>query len=186
MMQRVSIIMLYFCSFLAVADDTVLKLYRPFGEALDQMSLTIKNKVTGECVSQSKLIVREDAWRCQVESTVYDPCFVKPVGNKIEVLCPKSPWDGESIQIAVSVPLNNEQHVTLDMSRAYPWGIELLNGEQCQAIDVGEVYDGMPVRYRCSGQNVLMGYLQRCKTVWSMLERTPEGVRTVDFKRVWF
>lgn len=185
MVQRVLVVMLCFCSFVA-ADDTVLKLYRPFGEVTAQAPLIVKSKLFGRCIGQSQLIVREDAWRCEAGGRVYDPCFVKSGGNKKKAVCPQSPWTGDSVQVSVPSPLNNERHIGLDMSRAFPWAIELANGEYCQAIDPNSVYDGMPVRYRCSGTNVLIGYLQRCKAVWSMLEKTPGGVDTVELIKAWF
>lgn len=186
MLQKVLLVLLSFSTLLASAGDTVLKLYRPFGEVIEQIAPVVKNKLTGECYTQSKLIVREDAWRCQADGAVYDPCFVKQGGKSNEVVCPQSPWVSDSIKIEISMPLNNENHIPLDMSRAFPWAIELANGEHCQAIETNEIYDAMPVRYRCSNQNVLIGYLQRCKTVWSMLEKTPQGVVTVDFSKAWF
>ena len=186
MVQRVLLALIFFYSFLATADDTVLKLYRPFGEVINQMPSVVKSKVTGQCYAQSQLIVREDAWRCMGEGKYFDPCFVKAGSKKLEAVCPLSPWVGDSVQINVSVPLNNDQHITLDMSRTYPWAIELVNGERCLAIATSEVYDSMPVRYRCHHQNVLIGYLQRCKSLWSMLEKTSEGVRTVDLAKAWF
>lgn len=185
-MQRVLLVLLSFCSFFATAGDTVLKLYRPFGEVTDQISPVVKHKLTGECVGQSQLILREDAWRCHAEGKIFDPCFVKLASNQMQALCPQSPWIGDSVEINVSVPLNNQNHSTLDMSRVFPWAIELVNGEHCQAIDSKDVYDAMPVRYSCSNQNVLVGYLQRCKSVWSMLEKTPDGVVTVDLSKAWF
>lgn len=186
MLQRVLLVLLFFCSFLASAGDTVLKLYRPFGEATDQISPTVKNILSGECYTQSQLIIREDAWRCQAKGKIFDPCFVKMAGNKMEAICPQSPWIGDSVQINVSNPLNNENHLTLDMSRIFPWAIELANGDRCQAVETPESYDSMPVRYRCSNQNVLIGYLQRCKSTWSMLEKTSEGVITVELTKAWF
>ncbi|WP_298627850.1 hypothetical protein [uncultured Legionella sp.] len=186
MMQRASLVLLCFYSFLATAGDTVLKLYRPFGDVVEQIAPVVINKVSGECYSQSQLIKREDAWRCQANGVVYDPCFVKTGVINNEAVCPLSPWEADSTKIEVSTSLNNEYHIPLDMSRAFPWAIELVNGERCQAIDSNEFYDAMPVRYRCSNNNVLIGYLQRCKSVWSMLEKTPQGVVTVEFSKAWF
>lgn len=186
MKQRVLLTWLCCWAFSAIAGDTVLKLYRPFGDVVEQIKPVVTHTVAGECYSQSQLIVREDAWRCQAEGKFYDPCFVKAGSKRMEAICPQSPWVGDSVQINVTAPLNNEQHIALDMSRTFPWAVELANGEQCQAVQSNEVYDAMPVRYRCSNQNVLIGYLQRCKTVWSMLEKTPNGVVTADFSKAWF
>lgn len=181
-MQRVLLLMMFICSFGASSSETVLEFYNPFGE----QPLVIKGNVAGICAGQSKLIIREDAWRCMAEGKTFDPCFAKSVKNTREVFCPLSPWSRESIQIQVNEPLNNEHHVTLDMSRALPWGIELENGERCQAIDTTDLYDSMPVRYLCGNKNVLVGYLQRCKAPWSMLEKTSEGVITARVRVVKF
>lgn len=186
MRQRVLLIVLCFCSFLVNAEDTVLKLYRPFGDVSEQIIPVVKAHLTGQCDTQSHLLLREDTWRCFADGTVYDPCFAKSGAAQTKVLCPQSPWTEVSVEIEVSSPLVSEHHVSLDMSRALPWGIELVNGAHCLAVGAGEQYDSMPVRYRCSNQGLLIGYLQRCKALWSMLEKTPDGVVTAEFKKVWF
>jgi hypothetical protein len=186
MMQKVLCVLLCLSSFVVAANDTVLKLYRPYGDITDQVIPLVKNTLSGECFSQSQLIVREDAWRCMADGKTYDPCFVKSGPNRTEALCPQSPWVEDSVQIMVKAPLNNEQNKLLDMSRTYPWAIELANGEHCQAINSGTVYDEMPVRYECTKNNYLLGHLQRCKTQWSMLEKTHQGVVTVQLEKVWF
>ncbi|MFT4060585.1 MAG: hypothetical protein QM652_13705 [Legionella sp.] len=186
MPQKVLFLLLWCCSFVVAANGTLLKLYRPYGDVIEQAAPVIKKTVQGHCLGQSRLIVREDAWRCEADGTIYDPCFVKTGNKRTEALCPHSPWVGDSVLIKMSSPINNEQNKTLDMSRAYPWGIELTTGERCLAIHLEEFYEQMPIRYRCANHNVLFGYLQRCKNVWSMLEKTPEGVVTVKLTKVWF
>ncbi|MGM9453790.1 hypothetical protein ACTAZI_10680 [Legionella bozemanae] len=186
MLRIVLCISLFFGSFMAAANDTILKLYRPYGDATEQVTPQVKKILKGECYSQSQLIVREDAWRCSAHGKTYDPCFVKSGPNRTEALCPQSPWIGDSVQINVKQPLNNELNETLDMSRAYPWGVELTTGERCKAIHSGKTYDQMPIRYKCNNKNYLVGHLQRCKTVWSILEKTPQGVVTVELSKAWF
>ena len=186
MTQRVLFILLFCSSFFAGADDTVLKLYRPYGDAIGQTAPAVKKTVSGHCLSQSRLIIREDAWRCEVEGKTYDPCFVKAGEKRTEALCPQSPWVGDSVQIKVPTPLNNEQNKSLDMSRTYPWAVELSNGERCMAMDTTQLFDQMPIRYRCTNKNHLFGHLQRCKNVWSMLEKTADGVVTVELVKAWF
>jgi hypothetical protein len=168
------------------AADTVLKLYRPYGDVQEQMTPVVTSKLTGQCLTQSKLIVREDAWRCQVEHVIYDPCFVKTSGAKLEVICPQSPWKAESVLIKVQSPLISDMHTPLDMSRALPWGMELANGEFCQAIDTEETFDSMPIRYKCNDKAVLLGHLQRCSPEWTMLEKSDKGVQTVVIRKAWF
>ncbi|ASQ46497.1 hypothetical protein [Legionella clemsonensis] len=171
---------------LAFAQDTELKLYRPFGEVVQQAPVVIKEEVTGQCFQQSQRIKREDAWRCIAAGKVYDPCFIKPYGSHTEAVCPPSPWEGRSVKINLSSAVDNSQHTPLDMAETYPWGIELITGEKCQAVDGGGIYDNLPIHYQCDSDTVLLGHLQRCKTAWSILQRTPKGISTVLVARAWF
>lgn len=174
-----------FYSISGMAQDTILKLYRPFGDE-EVLKPVIIKKLKGQCEMQSKLIAREDAWRCQVDEQVFDPCFVKSGPKETDLLCPTSPWSRDNVQIQVAAPLNNEAHQTLDMSRTFPWAIELVNGAHCLAVDQGGIYDSMPIRYHCSSNAVLFGSIQRCNPVWSILEKRSEEVVTSDLKKAWF
>lgn len=165
------------------AEDTDLKLYRPFDDA---MSLIIKEKIKGQCWQQSQRIKREDAWRCVAETQIYDPCFIKEYGSQKEAVCPKSPWLKDSVQIKLDKPVDNSAHLSLDMSEAFPWAMELATGEKCQAVDEGEVYDGLQVHYLCDNQTVLVGRVQRCNPQWSILHRTTNGVQTATISKAWF
>lgn len=170
----------------AFAQDTELKLYRPYGEAINQPTVAISEQLQGQCFEQSQRIKRKDAWRCIVVNKIYDPCFVDPYASHRQAICPVSPWGATSIRIVVSSSLNNRQHLALDMSRTYPWALELVTGEKCEAIDNGRVFDKMPVRYLCDNQSVLVGYLARCNNQWSILQKTTEGVSTAWVKKAWF
>jgi hypothetical protein len=86
----------------------------------------------------------------------------------------------------VDKPLNNEEHKPLDMSRTFPWAVELVNGDRCYAVESDELYDSMPIRYHCANHNFLLGPIQRCNPLWSTLEKTSKGVVTIDLKKVWF
>ncbi|PJD94664.1 MAG: hypothetical protein CK426_05855 [Legionella sp.] len=186
MRRSLLFLVLLLFSFMVQAEDTILKLYRPFGDDTENNKRIITRTLQGDCLSQSKYIVREDAWRCHAQGVVFDPCFVKAAPRQKNLLCPQSPWSNENVQIEVSSALNNEGHELLDMSRTFPWAIELIDGDKCQAIEAGEVYDSLPVRYRCASKNILIGRIQRCDPAWSMLEKTSQQVVTAQLKRAWF
>lgn len=166
------------------AEDTILHLYHPLTPKDPTTVVTAKK--FGECWQQSQLIKREDAWRCIADGQIHDPCFVQPYGSHLEALCPESPWAKRGVQITVSSPLDNKQHETLDMSRTYPWAVELTNEEKCQAILTNEQYDNSPVRYHCEKNTVLIGHLQRCTGVWKILQREGNQVNMVKIKKAWF
>jgi hypothetical protein len=185
--KSLALFVLLTVNFLAVAADTELSLYQPFGEERNQASIQVVQTMQGECYEQSRVDRREGAWRCIVGSMVLDPCFVKIYGDRKEALCPHSPWNGQAIKIIVNQSLDNSKHQALDMSINYPWALELVDGTQCQKLpDSNQMFDNQPIRYRCNNQSVLFGRLQRCKTEWSMLQKKQDNVETVSIKQVWF
>jgi hypothetical protein len=183
MLRRVFIFFIVMWSFCLFAEETELKFYRPF---VDETQLVINKKLPGECWQQSQRIKREDAFRCIAEGRVYDPCFIKSYDSGKEAVCPASPWIKEGIMLSLSSPADNSQHTLLDMAETYPWAIELATGDKCQAIDEGQVYDGLEVHYQCNSQTVLIGRVHRCKANWSILQKTASGVSTAQVARAWF
>ncbi|KTD01421.1 hypothetical protein Lfee_1025 [Legionella feeleii] len=186
MLRGVVLFLLFSWPFYLVAQDTELKFYRPFGEVNQQVPLVVKEEVKGQCWQQSERIKREDAWRCVVGDKTYDPCFVKQYGSNTQALCPQSPWIGDSVQIDLPAAVDNSQHTELNMAETLPWALELTTGEKCQAVDKGDFFDGLPVRYHCDSQTVLLGHIQRCKASWSILQRTASGVSTAWVAKAWF
>lgn len=75
MKQELTLFLSMLLSSMLFAADTELQLYRPFTETSKQLAFQIIVKKTGECLQQSKLIVREDAWRCSTEGMVLTDCF---------------------------------------------------------------------------------------------------------------
>lgn len=170
----------------AYAVDTQLTLYRPFGDK-GQSLATHSQSLAGQCWQQSQRIKREDAWRCVAGGAVFDPCFVKQYGDHKEALCVQSPWLTSAILLTLTEPADNHQHVKLDMSKNYPWAVQLSHGQKCQAVDEGNFYDGMPIHYQCEDQTQLVGHLQRCNSHWSMLRHSGnDRVETVMIDKAWF
>ena len=186
MLREVVWIFVVLCSMPVFSTDTELSLYRPLTETTKQLPTVIADKKSGECWQQSQLIKREDAWRCIAEGHVYDPCFVRRFGTHLEAVCVESPWSSKGVQLSVTTPLNNNQHETLDMSRTFPWAVELTNGQRCQAIESSAQYDGLTVHYRCDENKELIGDLQRCNSAWKILQHTSNGIETVTIARAWF
>ncbi|MBA3536217.1 MAG: hypothetical protein H0T84_06370 [Tatlockia sp.] len=183
MLRTVVVIFAIMWSFCVLAEDTELKFYRPF---VNENQLVIKKTSSGECWHQSQRIKREDAWRCIAEGRVFDPCFIKPHGPRKEAICPDSPWTTSAVLINLSAPADNGHHIALDMSETYPWAVELTSGEKCQAVDEGQVYDGLQVHYQCNSPTFLIGRVQRCDAKWSILQRTATGISTVGLSKAWF
>lgn len=166
--------------------DTITQYYRPFTKTQKQADLIVVAKKRGTCLSQSQRIKRDDAWRCKVDDRMYDPCFVNPNGQLNSVICPESPWSGKSIEIELATTLNMTGFAALDMSRTYPWAVELINGTQCQALSSAKQFDDQPIHYQCNPDLFLFGHLQRCQSDWKILAHSPAGIEMVQVAKAWF
>ena len=186
MLREVVWFFVIFCSIPAFSAETQLRLYRPLTETTNHLPMVITEKKSGECWQQSQLIKREDAWRCMAEGKVYDPCFVRPFGSHLTTNCLASPWSRDAIEITVATPLDNRHHEVLDMSRTFPWALELIHGEKCLSVESSEQYDGLPVHYRCEGNKELVGDIQRCNSMWKILQHGSTSAETLDILRAWF
>ncbi len=182
LMQRIMILIIFnIFSFCLHAEDTELKLYRPF----EQAALITKETILGNCKVVSQLIRREDAWRCEAAGKIYDPCFIK-FNAPTQALCPQSPWSDVSIKIIMRTSTDNSQQPSLNMAETSPWAIELKSGEKCQAVEGKESFDGLAINYRCDNQSYLLGTIQRCETMWTILQKSPQQVHSVSIAKAWF
>lgn len=187
MLRHILLFLIGVYPLISAATPTELKLYRPFGQAIDQVQPAIGAKKAGVCLSRSQRITRAEAWRCKADDgVIYDPCFVKAGGKAALALCINSPWDNTALLLTASKNLRTHR-IELDLSTALPWAIELNSGEHCLATDRDEVVDGLPVHYRCSDATVLIGFLQRCREEWKMLQKNNQGIiATKSIKKAWF
>lgn len=170
---------LLMCPLLGYAQPTELNFYRP---AINHNLVSIK----GNCLQQSERVKREDAWRCVAEGKTYDPCLAKTAGIQSQVICPLSPWGSKGIEISVQQPLNYQDHQPLDMSRGFPWAVELVNGERCMAVDPGKMVEELPLRYQCDHGVVLLGTISRCTPTWKITRRSGNEISEGVISRVWF
>ena len=156
------------------AKDTSLVLYRPFIKA-QQSSQFIRDKKQGECLTPSKILTRSNAWQCASGSTILDPCFVLNRSNGQVVICPDNPWAHHANQLVLKQSVILPADETQDISKDYPWAIELINGSRCIHDVSQESIDNIPVRYQCNDGAQLIGHIHRCNNEWQML-RVEQGV----------
>jgi len=169
------------------AGGTELNLYRPYAESTKHLPVTISSIQHGVCPSQSKRVVREDAWYCMTDAgKIYDPCFSKRFGSDTEVICPESPWSGKATQLTLQKPLDESHQVSLDMSTALPWAVELANGDHCLSVDSTQIDNNLPVHYQCASGVFLMGDAHRCEATWTILEHDNQGITMMNVSKVWF
>jgi hypothetical protein len=168
------------------AQETELLYYRPYIVSYQQPSLSVASEQQGTCLQQSQLIRREDAWRCMAGGQVYDPCFKKPFSKQQDVLCVENPWSLQAIKVKLPAAINNKLHQRLDLSTAFPWALQLIDGEKCYAIMSDERYDGLYAHYICNDKSMLYGELHRCSSLWTVLKKEHEGLSMVNIAKAWF
>ncbi|GGI81540.1 hypothetical protein GCM10007966_07490 [Legionella impletisoli] len=183
---KLLMIMIVFIWSSSLFSDTVLHLYRPYAGSEHHPAPKVSEVLDGHCRDQSHHIKREDAWRCYAAGKVFDPCFIKRFSSQHEVICPESPWMNKAVKIRTDTTLDDQSHERLDMALTYPWAVELENGMRCISDDLEEVINGLPVHYRCEDGSFLIGHLQRCKALWSMLNDVHGSPSTVNIAKAWF
>jgi len=177
----------YFCP--AYADDALYTdsvLYQAFAEAPLQTPLTTVAKTRGQCKQNSTVSERDDAWRCQVEGGVLDPCYVRRYSKRDELVCPLSPWSDKAVQVTINHLLLT-QRPALDMAASNPWSVELTNGKRCIKLPPEERnLEGETERYRCEDGVALVGDFYRCKGLWEIYSKDNGNINTVYIKRAWY
>lgn len=167
------------------ADETELRLYRPFTEGVEQAGFKIASQMAGHCDRQSQLMPREDAWQCQSGTDTFDPCFHKP-GKSQTLYCPQSPWNGDSTVIQADIIADSGNFSDINMAENLPWVLLLSSGTKCQRVLENKSFDQQPIEYKCQDNTFLFGRLQRCRSLWSMLRYDNGKTDYVKIRQAWF
>src|SRR3954468_4638980 len=77
-------------------------------------------KRSGTCRLDSRLVLRDDAWRCRTGRRRRDPCFDNPVVED-EVVCVKAPWSRRAA--IIDAPLDDSDRAYKSSSR--PWALRV-------------------------------------------------------------
>lgn len=165
------------------------RLYRAYGDVHQQTqaSTALAPMSDAYCDSTSLLSNRADVRRCHIGQVILDPCFVDADKPSQQLKCIQTPWSTEYRLLNNVAFLTAISEKQLDMSKDWPWGIELISGERCLRSTNSLKFQGQTIRYHCQNQEDLFGYIQHCKEPWSMLLKKRNGeVVSVALRRVWF
>lgn len=175
--------------------STDVRFYRPFELQVDGQAAPVPTEtLKGSCLNHSIRDNRSDAWQCQTDNRVLDPCFIKTFVKAKSAICPTSPWESHATLIMFDVsslpPNNSNEQDTLDMSQDDPWAIALTNGVHCiKRIDSPFSIHGQSVKYVCDNQGFLLGHIQRCELIWKILflpSRHSDVLKTVEIATAWY
>jgi hypothetical protein len=110
---------------------------------------TIKS---GECWTNSIAEpYREDAWRCMVDDSIYDPCFaMEPKGF---VFYPLNPLNEEAFLIEFTKPLP-EVEIPVKKQDNWAWFVKLKDGTYCSPFTGTRVFVGQDIAYYSCNSSV--------------------------------
>jgi hypothetical protein len=124
---------------------------------------------SGSCFTSSNVTRRDDAWRCTVGNTLYDPCFSSSLAFGI-VVCP-IPWQGSGTEIHLTKPLPKSSSHTIPSLSLQPWAVETVSGTFCLlSSGASSVVHGQRLNYFC-GKNAkqgLWGFPSRKTQPWTI------------------
>ena len=112
------------------------------------------------------------AYRCFSGHFAYDPCWLDNADPAQDsVLCQEHPWDTKAVLFKVAPGgLGPFLGPTQQVDPAFPWGVQLDDGEQCIAVQgTHDSYNGKVVDYSCgnSYHHVLLRSLNRATPQWT-------------------
>jgi len=105
-------------------------------------SMHVTARQTGYCWTASIASQRSDAYRCMVENSIHDPCFVL---SEHSVACPSDPASNSGVEVSLTKPLPESTIA------ANAWMMKLTSGAMCN-IGTGTTIEGYP--FYCSGNLV--------------------------------
>jgi hypothetical protein len=153
---------------------------------------------SGSCQSPSQVAAyRDDAFRCTVEKTTFDPCFTTVKSG--QVWCAADPRK-PAVGTLVSFPSLGSNASGVPVDRAHAWFIELTDGSTCQPlVGVGREIDGLSEIYTCrfgplGDADAVLGDLDASTAVWTIRKaminkkvepQTIKAVTIAAVKAVW-
>ena len=175
----------------AAAGRTQVNVYRAFTRSGQPTVPTLR--VHGRCLGGSDTINRRDAWRCQSQQFIYDPCFSSRRARGV-VICPaRGLFHGWAIRIKLSrkLPREGGNAGRPDRTRGLPWALVTASGWRCRLITgATTVVHGQRRNYTCKGtKNNLWGAPDRHRRSWTIFYASQGAThlrRRTQLTTVWF
>ena len=161
----------------AAAARTRVIRYTPFTKDGDVKPRLKAVSRRGSCRFDSRLVLRDDAWRCRTGRTRRDPCFDNPVVED-EVVCVKAPW-GRRVAV-IDTPLDDSDRTYPSGGR--PWAVKVGRHRCLFSPRAKRKVHGRRLRYVCGRRGpFLFGLPNRRKRTWTI--RIAKTRRGKDLRR---
>jgi hypothetical protein len=192
---------------LGSVDRTDTRYVLPFTADGLNASLTVASTIEGICNFESSIAsTRPDAWGCNTDGGVLDPCFENPFlasDKPGQLACFDTPFSTDVVLLTLTSPLSRQkegaaeagaddaQSTTAESTIGpwdLPWAIELANGDRC-ALMRGTLFfmAGQTIYYGCERGGTILGEPDRSQPVW-VVSYAAEGAlvsNLVDVVAAW-
>ena len=171
---------------------TEIQLFLPWGFQGLNAGVAVAERVDGTCWVGSLNDSRPDAWRCESESRIYDPCFQGFQSGQVILACTLSPWSPTVVLLTATAEMPPEQTDRQDFTAGLPWALELADGSRCARQGGTQlVFAGLRTNYGCDGGSVtgVLGAPDRSQPQWrvfALSSETPAMARQVEVVVAWW
>lgn len=159
--------------------------FHPFTQKGElQSDLVIITRTSGICWTKSlEDHGRSDAWRCQANNLILDPCF----HDETLVACITSPWTKRIsiLEITGTLP----KTTSFVNQTAFPWSVELSDGEHCVFLTgAGTSVNDMRVNYACTFDTHIIGDIDRSHSVWfvNLYNTQTKKIMKMPITKAWY
>jgi len=156
-------------------------------EVIKYISTEIPSEIKeGHCWVNSISAPRKGAWRCMIESSISDPCFV--INGSEDLVCDFDPITGDKgFLLKLTEPLP-EDTATDYYGQGWGWLIQLEDGITCRFITgaTGGI-NNERINYYCSDDSFVIGDLE-VGTIWKAKKvdnPQTKSIEVVSIKKVW-
>jgi hypothetical protein len=141
-------------------------------------------KRSGTCRFDSRLVLRDDAWRCRTGRRRRDPCFDNPVIED-QVVCVKAPWSRSGALI--DTPLDDSDRAFKSGRR--PWAVKVGRRRCLFKPGSKRKVHGKRLDYTCGRRGpFLFGLPNRHRATWTIRiaeTRRGKGLKRAKIRVAW-
>jgi hypothetical protein len=135
---------------------------------------------------------RPDAYRCEADDAILDPCFLDPMGGAGLLYCALEPFSLEVVELALvdGLPEPLDVPADPDYTSARAWALVLEGGQRCTLLTGATAgIAGLRIDYGCDDGSAVLGPIDRSLPVWRVFHRADHGAASLDrvvVVQAWF
>lgn len=148
---------------------------------------TSESLLEANCWTGSLSSGRTDAYRCMVDSSIYDPCFEDSVDLSSVVSCPRKPYEKKTQRFKMKSKPEDNNDTFLRPDKNVPWYIILSDKRECRFITgaTGRIADHR-IDYECGDGESLLLPVQEKKGILQIGCTNQERIEICQIMEAWY